>query len=528
MVYDKLRKRAQRIATRVVLHSLLPIGLFLALMFLVFLPRLERAAMSSRQGGIRNVVELAMGIIENQEKEVQAGRRTREYAELRAKELIATLHFEGQNYLWIQTEGPRILQHPSADLMGKPTDTLEPRLAKLFRDLDRTAAPAEGGFLSYDWPRPGQEGLLPKVSFVKRFAPWGWVLGAGVYVDDVKAEVRTTFIWMLGVTLVLSLVIFFLSLKFAAQIARPLWHLVKGLRTSDLSRQLPVEAEDEIGEAVQAFNDYNAGLRKIVLEVSELADRVASGSTELTASAEQMVATVEGIAQVGETLRQSGDQVVQEMKSLSRSLGDVSVQTREVGDRTTEAVTATEQGARSGQSLAQGMDGIQQVTGEIFRAVKVIQDIATQTNLLSLNAAIEAAKAGAHGRGFSVVAEEVRKLAERSARAAKDIEQLIVQAQETVSGGTSRVAETLQNLHSIRTQIAAIALNVEEVDKLDQAEAASSARVEGLMVKTQDRLAHNAAATNQLATTVREVTLTSEELSRVAEGLRQVVKGFRL
>ncbi|MFZ4514003.1 MAG: methyl-accepting chemotaxis protein [Geothrix sp.] len=527
-MFDNLRKRLRRIATRVVLHSLLPIGLFLGLLFVVFLPRLERATMSSRQGGIRNVVELAMGILESQEKEVQAGRRTREYAELRAKELIGTLHFEGKNYLWIQAEGPRILLHPSADLVGKPTDTLEPRLAKLFRDLDQTAAPAEGGFLPYDWPKPGQAGLLPKVSFVKRFAPWGWVLGAGVYVDDVKAEVRSTFFWMLAATLLLSLVIFFLSLRFAAQIVRPLLRLVEGLRTSDLSRQLPVESEDEIGEAVQAFNDYNAGLQKTVLEVSQLAERVASGSTQLAASAEQMVSTVEGIAQVGDTLRQSGDQVVHEMKSLSRSLGDVSVQTREVGDRTTEAVTATEQGARSGQSLAEGMDGIQQVTGEIFRAVKVIQDIATQTNLLSLNAAIEAAKAGAHGRGFSVVAEEVRKLAERSARAAKDIEQLIVQAQETVSSGTSRVAETLQNLQSIRTQIAAIAQNVAEVDKLDQAEAASSARVEGLMVKTQDRLAHNAAATHQLASTVREVTLTSEELSRVAEGLRQVVQGFRL
>ena len=525
---ENLRRLLRRLAPRIILHSLLPIGLFLGLLFVVFLPRLEGAAMANKQAGIRNLVDLAMGILENQEREVQAGRRTRDYAEARAKELIATLHFDGNNYIWIQAEGPRVIHHPDGRLVGRPTDTLEPRLARLFRDLDQTARPAEGGFFHYDWPRPGQSELQPKVSFVKRFQPWGWILGAGVYADDVRREVRGTFLWMLGATLLLSVAIFFLSIKFAARIIEPVRKLVDGLRTSDLSRRIEVDSGDEVAEAAQAFNDYNAGLRATVIEVSQLAERVASGSTELAASSEQMVKAVEEIARVGESLIHAGDQVVQAMGSLSEGLAEVTVQTREVGERSAEAVAGTEQGARAGRAAAEGMEGIQRVTGEIFQAVKVIQDIANQTNLLSLNAAIEAAKAGEHGRGFSVVAEEVRKLAERSAAAAKDIEQLIVQAQTTVSSGTARVADTLQNLESIRTQIGAIARNIQAVDKLDQAGVATSAQVERLMGQTHDQLAQNAAATHQLASTVREVTLTSEELSQVAEGLRQVVKGFRV
>ena len=529
MSISELWKRANRISGRILLHSMMPIGLFLVVLFTVFLPRLEKSALAAKKAGVRNVVELAMGILENQQAEVQAGRRTQEYAQGRAKELIANLHFDGKNYIWIQAEGPRIVYHPNASLVGKPTDTLEPSLAKLFRDLDRVAANPEGGTWDYQWPKPGQANeLFSKVSYVKRFAPWGWVLGAGVYVDDVDREVRGTFLWMLAGTLAVSLVVLLLSLKFAAQITRPVNALALGLKNSDLSRSIPVEAQDEVGEAAMAFNDYNAGMRATVLEVGELADRVASGSTELATSALQMAGTVDEVARLGENLHVSGEQVAQAMKSLSQSLGEVSVQTQQVGERSTEAVQGTARGTQAGQAAAEGMERIQKVTGEIFQAVQVIQEIANQTNLLSLNAAIEAAKAGEHGRGFSVVAEEVRKLAERSAEAAKDIEKLIKSAQGTVTAGTERVDETLRTLESIRAQIGAIATNIQEVDKLDHFEAATSATVEQLMASTSQRLAENAAATQQLAATTREISSTSEELSQVAEGLRQVVRGFKL
>lgn len=523
-----IRKWSQGLSGRIILHSLLPVGLFLVLLFAVFLPRLERSAMATKKAGLRNLVELAMGIIENQEVEVRAGRRTRQYAESRAKELIANLHFDGKNYLWIQAEGPRIVQHPMANLVGKATDSLEPRMAKLFRDMDQAAAPAEGGFVEYEWPRPGESGLIPKVSYVKRYGDWGWILGAGVYTDDVKRDVTATFFWMLGATLLLAGAVLVLSLRFAKRITRPLGRLVEGLQTSDLSRELAIETEDEVGAAARAFNAYNAGLRGTVLEVRQLAERVASGSTELSASSEQMAVSVEEIARVGEAMRASGEQVVEAMKGLIGNLGEVSAQTQQVGERSSLAVAETEKGSRSGEAATEGIGNIQKVTGDIFQAVQVIQEIANQTNLLSLNAAIEAAKAGEQGKGFSVVAEEVRKLAERCAEAARDIEQLIEQAQGTVSQGTDRVAETLRNLESIRGQIGAIAANIQEVDKLGQHEAQTGASVEALMDRTVGQLGQNAAATHQLATKVREVTATSEELSNVADGLGKVVRGFRL
>lgn len=520
-------RRWRSLSGKIVLHSLIPVVLFLVLLFVFFLPRLRAGILSAKQQGVRNVVELAMGILENQEVEILAGRRTRDYAQTRAKELIASLHFQGKNYIWIQEPGPRIVYHPIPTLVGKQTDSLEPRLAQLFRDLDRTAT-GEGGVWNYRWPKPGGTELHPKTSFVKRFEPWGWILGAGVYVDDVEQEVRTIFMAMLVATFLLSGLTFYLSLKFSGRMLQPLAHLVAGLRNSDLSKRIQVETQDEIGEAAEAFNAYNDGLRGTVREVGELADRVAAESTQLATSAQQMVKAVEGLTRVSSDLMGSGQEIALAMEGLNNSLEAVSHQTQRVGAMSSEAVGDTERGTEAGRATAQGMGQIEHVTGQIFQAVQVIQEIANQTNLLSLNAAIEAAKAGEHGKGFAVVAEEVRKLAERSAHSAEEIERLIQQAQGTVNEGSERVGETLRNLEAIRSRIGDIAASIQEVDSLDKDEARTSANVAKLVNRTGERLAQNAAATQQLATTAQEITRTSEQLSQVAEGLRAVVQGFRL
>jgi methyl-accepting chemotaxis protein len=513
---------------KIVLLSLLPVGLFLLLLVFYLVPKVRNFVMETKQTGVRNVVELAMGILENQEVEVKAGRRTQEVARQRAKELIASMHFDGKNYLWIQAPGPEIVYHPNAALIGKRTDTLEPRLAELFRGLDAAAQPSQSGFYAYEWPKPGGSELHPKISCVKRFEPWGWILGAGVYVDDVDQEVRRISLGLLAATLFVSILVFFLSVKLARKMIHPLNQLVEGLKKGDLSRRIEVSTRDEVAEAAEAFNAYNGSMRTTILEVSGLADRVASGSTELAASASEMARAVEEIAHVSEELKASGEKVSAAMQQLRANVDAMAERNRQTGAQSDDAVRDTAKGADAGHGAARGMEEIQQVTSQIVKAIQVIQDIARQTNLLSLNAAIEAAKAGAMGKGFAVVAEEVRKLAERSRGSAQEIEQLIHTTQEAVSGGVKGVGVTLENLEAIRARIAAIAASIQEIGQLSQEQAGTSAEVRQRMDQTSARLAQNAAATHELAATVQEISRTSEDLAHVAEGLRNVVKGFRL
>jgi len=523
-----VRNGFRRLSVKIVLAAMLPVGLFLLLCFGYVIPRVHAAILGAREDGVRAIVEAAISILRNQEDEVLAGRRTREMAQQRAKALISSITFAGDNYVYIQGPGPTVLAHPRADLVDKPTDGLEPGLAKLFRDLDRTAQAPGGGFFSYPFTRKGSPGLFPKVTYVRRFEPWGWIVGAGVYVDDVDREVRALSIRLALATLAVAALVLVIATRLAGGIVRPVRELIAGLRNGDLSRRVQVSSRDEIAEAAEAFNAYNEGMRATITEVSGLAGRVASGSTQLASSAVEMARAVEEISRVSEELKSAGEQVFAAMARLGENVGTMAERTRRTGAESEDAVQDSTRGTEAGRDAERGMAEIREATTQIVRSIQVIQDIARQTNLLSLNAAIEAAKAGQLGKGFAVVAEEVRKLAERSRASAQDIHQLTLRTQEAVAGGVRGVGLTLDNLETIRARSAGIAASVREIGLLSQAQAGTSQEVGRQMEQTTSRLAQNAAATQELAATVQEIARTAQDLARVAEGLRQVVEGFRL
>jgi methyl-accepting chemotaxis protein len=523
-----LRTFFRNLSGKILLLAMLPVGLFLLLLFFYILPKVQEAFLNAKREGVKCVVETGMGVLDTMEKEVQAGHMSQDEAQEKAKAMINNLHFAGKNYLYIQAPGPVMIAHPRADLVGKATDSLDPIMAKLFRELDRVGQAPDGGFWAYDFTKAGQEGLFPKVTFVKKFGPWSWILGAGIYIDDVHRDFRAFSLRIIGASLLICVMVFFVSLKVAKAIVKPLNHLVEGLRKSDLSRQIEVSSRDEIALAAAAFNDYNKELRSSVMNVSGYGERVASGGTQLAASSKEMAKTVDEIAQVSEELKQLGEQVMQAMQSLQNNVSVMGERIQKTGEITQKAVHDTDRSAGAGQHAAQGMAEIEEATSQIVRAVGVIQDIARQTNLLSLNAAIEAAKAGALGKGFAVVAEEVRKLAERSRASAQEIEKLIQRTQDAVKEGVGSVHVTMEHLEAIRSRTTQVSEGLLEVERQSLSQADTSGNVRQMIDQTNGRLAQNAAATHELAATVQEITRTSEDLAHVAEGLRNVVKGFNL
>jgi methyl-accepting chemotaxis protein len=321
------------------------------------------------------------------------------------------------------------------------------------------------------------------------------------------------------------------SVLITRSITRPLAEFVRVLGTAaegDLNVQAQARGRDEIAQLAHSLNGMLAKLRGTLGKVSGAAAAVASGAAELSASSEEMSASSEQLAKGGEAIRQATEQIAAAVIELSANAQQVAGNVRQSVDQSRQAVQSAEKGKEGGGQASADMDRIRAVTGDIAKGVGVIQEIARQTNLLSLNAAIEAAKAGTQGKGFAVVAEEVRKLAERSRQAAIEIEGLITATREAVANGHESVRGTLGLLGEIEAAVGTIAGMVEQIGEATHEQSSTTSDVSRRVSDTSQEVAQNAAATQQMSATVHEVARTAADLARVSEELTWSVAQFQV
>ncbi|EGF93145.1 methyl-accepting chemotaxis protein MCP signaling domain protein [Asticcacaulis biprosthecium C19] len=492
----------------------------------------RQVMLGDRMDKTRNVVEVAGSAVRGQYERFQKGEISEAEAKAAAIAQVKALRYEGQNYFWIIDDQAQMIMHPfKPELDGtEAADIKDPNGVRLFSEMTVAVEPGHDGFVRYAWPKPGVDKTKPmaKISYVSAIPEWKWIVGSGIYIDDVNTAFTAQMTKFGAIGLFTLLVLGGVSWIIARDIRLPLARITQGLSALAEGKDLPSQGDerrDEIGAMMRSLQDLNARLsdarrleeaqksdalakltQKAQLEaeinafkgtVGDIMGKLGGATQDLKHASDDMTHMVTSVNDKSRTVTAVTGETSGNVQMVAAAAVEMSASIREIASQTgscSMAIRDVVEHMHKASSTSQKLD---EATKRIVEIVDLIQSITGQINLLALNATIESARAGEAGKGFAVVANEVKQLATATGRATSEITLNIDNIREVSQ-------DVIQVLHAISRG----------VDTVDQIAVSISSAVEEQSVVTADIAANMSTAsmnTDRISHNVEDMSRASDD-----------------
>ena len=567
---------------------------------------LDRQIRQHYQDETKSLTDAVVSAIGHYRDRAASGELSLEEAQRLARQHLASISYADGGYFWAHTYDPKaptqatMIAHPISALdgrdisenryssgsregevvMGWQVDALGRRIpgkeaAPLFQQMNRLVAASGGGHVNYEWPRKGDKTYIAKVSYVALVPEWNWVVGTGMYIDDVdkavavaasnvEARISGTISRLLMTMAVVTISAVLIALYMGRWLRRRVSVVIQRLRDiaegdGDLTQRLDATSQDSLGELAEWFNTFvsriqsmlqgvaesSAPLQNSVLSLNSISSTLA-GTTEEIRSQSQSVASsmhamrdrlrgvagaadnaaggVARVAAANEELSSNALSLSGSVDALSGNLGSIvtaieemNTSLNEVSHRCADSAEASRRSSDIAEDAKARMATLFEAAKRIGKVVELIEDIADQTNLLALNATIEAASAGDAGRGFAVVANEVKALAKQTANATEEIAQQMSAMLQETDLAMKKIQEVTEHSQEVTNLSSMIAAAVEQ-------QSATTHGISDNVQQSADRAHEMALAVEEMSSGVGELTQQAAEVSKSVDNIARDVQ----
>ncbi|NOH51757.1 methyl-accepting chemotaxis protein [Vibrio coralliilyticus] len=519
--------------------------IFIAMACTYNLIQQRTSSLNEREDKLSAQVEATVSLVQHYYDQRQT--LGEEAAKQQALDAIKALRYDESNYFWILDQKMQVVMHPiKPALNGQNAENFKDGAGKFhWREMVAISqTSAQKGFLDYQWKSPQGE-LKDKISYVQLFPEWGWIIGSGLLVADIQEAFYALALKEAFVASILSAILLAMGYTISNNIITPLHRLIDNthkIADGDLRVRMNMSRKDELGEMSQQIDKMLIKLQDTLRTAHQSAEQSSAMACNIAQASEEAATSVNSQHAQLELLSTAMTEMSATISDVATNAENTAVSTNKVvehahrNDQTMQTTSNTIAEVSRNISTAHDLvTDLQTGVNEISNVVGVIRDVSEQTNLLALNAAIEAARAGEQGRGFAVVADEVRNLASRTQNSTNEvqvtIEKLIEQAGRTftaMQSSNEKVDESVSASNKTREQLDVIVSEMQNANDMVAQIAAASEQQSTVATEMNENVSGIHLAANEVLQASHSLAEDSQLMANTAEHLTDQLKYFKV